>query len=75
VNSRAWEITILSVLFLALGSALQNSPSDAAPSIGIAVGEKMPPFHATDQFGNDVSSDALKGRNGTVLVFFRSADW
>jgi cytochrome oxidase Cu insertion factor (SCO1/SenC/PrrC family) len=75
MNSRACEAIIFSVLFLALGSALQNPPSDAAPSIGIAVGEKMPPFTATDQSGNEVSSDSLKGPNGTVLVFFRSADW
>jgi cytochrome oxidase Cu insertion factor (SCO1/SenC/PrrC family) len=75
VNSRACEAIIFSVLFLALGFAFQNSPNDAAPSIGIAVGEKMPPFSATNQFGNEVSSDSLKGPNGTVLVFFRSADW
>jgi hypothetical protein len=25
--------------------------------------------------GEDVSSDTLKGTNGTVLLFFRSADW
>jgi peroxiredoxin len=35
----------------------------------------MPPFTARDQFGKDVSSDTLKGTNGTVLLFFRSADW
>jgi len=35
----------------------------------------MATFTARDQFGKDVSSDALKGTNGTVLLFFRSADW
>jgi hypothetical protein len=30
---------------------------------------------ARDQFGHEVSSATLKGTNGTVLLFFRSADW
>jgi hypothetical protein len=44
-------------------------------SIGLAVGEKAPAFSVRDQFGQVQSLDSLKGRNGTVLLFFRSADW
>ncbi len=44
-------------------------------SIGLAVGQKAPAFSAHDQFGRVQSLDALKGTNGTVLLFFRSADW
>jgi hypothetical protein len=44
-------------------------------SIGLAVGEKAPAFSIRDQFGRVQSLDTLKGRNGTVLLFFRSADW
>lgn len=44
-------------------------------SIGLAVGEKAPAFSVHDQFGQMQSLDTLKGRNGTVLLFFRSADW
>jgi hypothetical protein len=44
-------------------------------SIGLAVGEKAPAFSARDQFGQVQNLDSLKGRNGTVLLFFRSADW
>ncbi len=75
MNPRRWEFIILSVFFSALGFAPQNPPLDSAPSIGINVGEKMPSFAASDQYGHEVSSDTLKGPNGTVLVFFRSADW
>jgi peroxiredoxin len=39
------------------------------------VGQKAPPFTAHDQFGHSQSLDTLKGANGTVLLFFRSADW
>ncbi len=44
-------------------------------SIGIVVGQKAPPFSLRDQAGNVQTLDTLKGTNGTVLLFFRSADW
>jgi hypothetical protein len=44
-------------------------------SIGLAVGQKAPAFSARDQFGRVQTLDSLKGTNGTVLLFFRSADW
>jgi hypothetical protein len=44
-------------------------------SIGLAVGQKAPVFSARDQFGRVQTLDTLKGPNGTVLLFFRSADW
>lgn len=75
MNSRIWEVFFLSALLTVLSFAAQTPAQEPAPSIGIAVGEKAPPFTATDQFGDQVSSDNLKGPNGTVLVFFRSADW
>jgi len=44
-------------------------------SIGLAVGQKAPDFSARDEFGHTQSLETLKGPNGTVLLFFRSADW
>ena len=44
-------------------------------SIGLAVGQKAPAFSARDQFGREHSLEMLKGPKGTVLLFFRSADW
>ena len=44
-------------------------------SIGLAVGQKAPNFSARDEFGHIQTLETLKGRNGTVLLFFRSADW
>jgi hypothetical protein len=44
-------------------------------SIGLAVGQKAPPFSLRDQTGRAQTLDSLKGANGTVLLFFRSADW
>jgi len=44
-------------------------------SIGLAVGQQAPAFSVRDQFGRVQTLDSLKGANGTVLLFFRSADW
>ena len=44
-------------------------------SLGLAVGQKAPAFTIRDQFGRTQTLDTLKGANGTVLLFFRSADW
>jgi peroxiredoxin len=44
-------------------------------SIGLAVGEKAPDFSLHDQFGHVQTLATLKGPKGTVLLFFRSADW
>ena len=44
-------------------------------SIGLAAGQKAPVFSVRDQFGRVQTLDTLKGTNGTVLLFFRSADW
>jgi len=44
-------------------------------SIGLATGQKAPAFSIRDQFGRVQTLDTLKGTKGTVLLFFRSADW
>jgi hypothetical protein len=44
-------------------------------SIGLSVGQKVPAFSLCDQFGHMQTLDSLKGSHGTVLLFFRSADW
>ncbi len=44
-------------------------------SIGLAVGQKAPNFSARDAFGRVQTLETLKGPNGTILLFFRSADW
>jgi hypothetical protein len=49
--------------------------SIAPLTIGLAVGQKAPALSAHDQFGHAQTLDSLKGEKGTVLLFFRSADW
>jgi cytochrome oxidase Cu insertion factor (SCO1/SenC/PrrC family) len=46
-----------------------------ASSIGLEVRSKIPAFELRDQKGEKQSNETLKGTNGTILLFFRSADW
>jgi hypothetical protein len=56
------------------GASIQVA-SIALMSIGLSVGEKAPAFSIRDQSGRVQTLETLKGTNGTVLLFFRSADW
>jgi peroxiredoxin len=47
----------------------------AAWDMGPPLGAKVPALHATDLKGVPVSIRGLSGKNGLVLVFFRSAKW
>ena len=73
--------TRLGVLFsigvLALAGAQEKPPASdtVAPSIGLDIGRQAPAFALVDQFGNEQSNETLKGSKGTVVLFFRSADW
>ena len=67
-------LTMLSCL--AAGFAQQAQPQEeSSPQIGLPAGEKAPPFSLRDQLGRVQTKETLKGAKGTVLVFFRSADW
>jgi cytochrome oxidase Cu insertion factor (SCO1/SenC/PrrC family) len=62
---------------LALG-ATQEGPSTKTapnPSIGLEVDTPAPAFSLRDQFGREQTNQTLRGTNGTVILFFRSADW
>lgn len=72
----------LSLLLLFTGAfglaAERESPSTMsrpAPSIGLEIGQQAPAFALPDEFGREQTNQTLKGTNGTVLLFFRSADW
>ena len=62
---------------LAVPSGQENPDTNHAiiPSVGLEIGQQAPAFTLPDQFGHDQSNETLKGSKGTVLLFFRSADW
>jgi hypothetical protein len=68
---------LCSIGFLALASGQENHSTrdGVVPSIGLETGQRAPAFVLADQFGHEQSNETLKGSKGTVLLFFRSADW
>jgi len=56
-------------------NAIQVVSIKMLTAIGLGVGQKAPAFSARDQFGHEQELATLKGPKGTVLLFFRSADW
>jgi hypothetical protein len=57
------------------GNTIRLTSLKLHTAIGLDVGKKAPDFSAPDQFGRLQTLEALKGPKGTVLLFFRSADW
>jgi len=57
------------------GTTIHVSSLERLTSIGLPAGQKAPAFSLRDQFGHQQTLDTLKGSRGTVLLFFRSADW
>ena len=47
----------------------------AGPEAGPAIGQPLPAFALPDQEGRVQTFASLRGPQGFVLVFFRSADW
>jgi len=71
-------VAILFFLWIfGLSSGQKSTPNnqEVPPSIGLEVGQPAPSFVLSDQFGHQQSNETLKGSKGTVLLFFRSADW
>jgi hypothetical protein len=57
------------------GNTIRVASLELLTAIGLPVGRKAPPFSLRDQFGHQQTLDMLRGPRGTVLLFFRSADW
>ncbi|HXG56543.1 MAG TPA: hypothetical protein VNJ03_14290 [Vicinamibacterales bacterium] len=43
--------------------------------LGPQVGQRVPEFTLRDQSGNVRTLASVLGKNGAMIVFFRSADW
>src|SRR6266436_1555576 len=68
---------LISVVLLAAASGQESrlSTGASAPPIGLEIGQRAPQFTLVDQFGHEQSNETLKGPKGTIVLFFRSADW
>jgi hypothetical protein len=68
-------LVITASAFLAVKSSAGPAQANDEKEFGLPVGERAPVFRAVDQFGKEQSAASVAGKNGTVLLFFRSADW
>jgi hypothetical protein len=71
--------TTRAVLFVAIMNAItlaaQQPVTIDTAKLGPQVGTPVPPIAGLDQFGRPQTLASVAGPKGTMLVFFRSADW
>lgn len=64
------RVFLASLLFFGLSAGQVD-----VTRLGPAVGAAAPAFSLTDQNGRAQTLSSVAGPKGTMLVFFRSADW
>ena len=73
---RAALTGVLAALVLGFPSqAMQSRTPIEVDSLGPQVGERVPEFSLPDQNGRIRTRDSIRGPNGAILLFHRSADW
>jgi peroxiredoxin len=55
--------------------AARRATETPLSNVGIPVGERIPAFAARDQDGNVQTFESVRGPNGAVVYFYRSASW
>ena len=63
--------TVVALLFASAALAQRIDVSKLGPQVG----ESIPAFSLTDQFGKSQTQQTILGPKGAMLVFVRSADW
>ncbi len=66
---------LLASFLLLAAQAAASAPRPDPMTIGPVVGQTLPAFEVKDSKGVTRTFESLKGPEGLVLVFFRSADW
>lgn len=67
-------VGILLIGFSTLTTAQSRTPIDVS-ALGPQVGDRVPDFSLPDQKGKLQTLESIRGPNGTMLLFHRSADW
>lgn len=65
-------VTLLTGL---LAWSAQSPVAADLQKLGPQVGQRVPEFTLRDQAGNARTLASILGKNGAMIVFFRSADW
>lgn len=69
--ARRSVLALVALVVAAASLAAQTGVSQIGPKVGA----KAPSLQLADQHGRVQSIASLAGPKGTMLVFFRSADW
>ncbi len=71
-----FTILIIPVMTMTQTASMQSgrAPIDVS-RLGPQVGERVPDFSLTDQFGKLWTLSSITGEQGAIIVFYRSADW
>ena len=69
----------ISVLALLIILSMPTYAQDREPididALGPQVGERVPDFELRDQHGQLQTLESVRGPNGSLILFHRSADW
>jgi hypothetical protein len=68
-------VRVLLLLLFGLVAATPLAQTPLPAEVGPRVGTPAPVVSGLDQFGRERTLPSLMGRNGVMLVFYRSADW
>jgi cytochrome oxidase Cu insertion factor (SCO1/SenC/PrrC family) len=67
-------VAVVSSIFLLPVVQWGRTPVNLS-KLGPQVDQRVPDFNLKDQNGKPWTLDSIMGPKGTMLVFFRSADW
>jgi len=72
-----WTAGAFAGALIVAGSVVrtQTTMSERGRDVGPKLGQAVPVFSLPDQRGELRSLESLRGPGGTMLLFFRSADW
>jgi hypothetical protein len=57
------------------GARMEQAQTVDVATVGPQVGQRVPGFRLPDQRGRQQTLSSVAGPKGTMVVFFRSADW
>lgn len=74
VNRTITLVAVLFIVFSTMARAQTGTQIDVS-ALGPQVGEQMPNFNLPDQNGLRHTLETVRGPNGSLILFHRSADW
>ena len=80
MNQRIRTAALTTILATLLSGISTSTVAQSRRPIDVAVldpqvGERVPDFSLPDENGQTQPLDSIRGPNGTMLLFHRSADW